>query len=156
MDPGFRCCFRFVFVLFVCFVSVPTCVSSFPRFAGVVVPIYLGELAPPTLRGTLGTLTQFAMVIGILASNLMAFPFATLTGWRYLFAMTPALAAVELLCMPLIFESPRCAGVRRVSKTNEGRGRGGGKDGRWGFIAMDGVLPTGSRRKSPKDSLRSR
>lgn len=79
------------------------------RFAGVVVPIYLGELAPPTLRGTLGTLTQFAMVIGILASNLMAFPFATPTGWRYLFAMTPALAAVELACMRLIFESPRYA-----------------------------------------------
>ena len=30
--------------------------------ASVVVPVYLGEIAPPTLRGTLGTLTQFAMV----------------------------------------------------------------------------------------------
>jgi MFS transporter, SP family, solute carrier family 2 (facilitated glucose transporter), member 3 len=27
-------------------------------YASVIVPIYLGELAPPTLRGTLGTLTQ--------------------------------------------------------------------------------------------------
>ena len=26
--------------------------------------MYLGEIAPPTLRGTLGTLTQFSMVIG--------------------------------------------------------------------------------------------
>lgn len=73
----------------------------------MVVPIYLGELAPPTLRGTLGTLTQFALVIGILASNLLAFPLATATGWRYMFAVTPVLAAVELVCMPLIFESPR-------------------------------------------------
>ncbi|CAM9832758.1 unnamed protein product [Discosporangium mesarthrocarpum] len=76
-------------------------------FATVIVPIYLGELAPPTLRGTLGTLTQFAMVIGILGSNLMAFPLATKEGWRLLFAVTPALAVVQLLCLPLIFESPR-------------------------------------------------
>lgn len=88
--------------------SFPVPRSYSVRFASVVVPIYLGELAPPTLRGTLGTMTQFAMVIGILASNLMAFPFATLTGWRILFAVTPVLAAVELICMPLIFESPRC------------------------------------------------
>lgn len=88
--------------------TTPISISLFcPRFASVVVPIYLGELAPPTLRGTLGTLTQFALVIGILASNLLAFPLATATGWRYMFAVTPVLAAVELVCMPLIFESPR-------------------------------------------------
>lgn len=46
-------------------------------FASVLVPIYLGELAPPTLRGTLGTLTQFSMVIGILASDVLAYPLAT-------------------------------------------------------------------------------
>ena len=31
-------------------------------YSSVLVPIYLGEMAPPTLRGMLGTLTQFAMV----------------------------------------------------------------------------------------------
>ncbi|CAM9890505.1 unnamed protein product [Choristocarpus tenellus] len=77
-------------------------------FATVIVPIYLGELAPPTLRGTLGTLTQFAMVTGILGANLMAFPLATDDGWRLLFALTPILAIVQLLCLPLIYESPRC------------------------------------------------
>ncbi|CAN0196330.1 unnamed protein product [Ectocarpus sp. 6 AP-2014] len=76
-------------------------------FSSVVVPIYLGELAPPTLRGTLGTMTQFALVIGILGSNLLAFPLATPSGWRWMFAVTPLLALVELVCMPLILESPR-------------------------------------------------
>ena len=33
--------------------------------SSVVVPVYLGEIAPPTLRGTLGTCTQFACVIGM-------------------------------------------------------------------------------------------
>lgn len=70
-------------------------------------PIYLGELAPPTLRGTLGTMTQFALVIGILASNLLAFPLATPSGWRWMFGVTPLIAVVELLCIPLMLESPR-------------------------------------------------
>jgi SP family facilitated glucose transporter-like MFS transporter 3 len=76
-------------------------------YASVLVPVYLGEIAPPTLRGTLGTCTQFALVIGILASGLAAFPLATPTMWRYLFAGTPILAALQLLCAPLLLESPR-------------------------------------------------
>jgi MFS transporter, SP family, solute carrier family 2 (facilitated glucose transporter), member 3 len=76
-------------------------------YSSVLVPIYLGELAPPTLRGMLGTLTQFALVIGILIADLMAFPFATVTGWRTLFAITPIIAAVQLLCSPFLLESPR-------------------------------------------------
>ncbi|CAN0248201.1 unnamed protein product, partial [Ascophyllum nodosum] len=76
-------------------------------FSSVVVPIYLGELAPPTLRGTLGTMTQFALVLGILGSNVIAFPLSNAKGWRYMFALTPMLAAVDLVCLPLLLESPR-------------------------------------------------
>ncbi len=75
--------------------------------ASVLVPVYLGEMAPPTLRGTLGTLTQFAMVIGILVSDLLAFPLATETRWRWLFAATPMLAVVQLTLSPFLLESPR-------------------------------------------------
>jgi len=76
-------------------------------FSSVLVPIYLGELAPPTLRGTLGTLTQFALVTGILVSDLLAFPFATLSKWRLLFAVTPVVAVVQIFCAPWLLESPR-------------------------------------------------
>jgi MFS transporter, SP family, solute carrier family 2 (facilitated glucose transporter), member 3 len=76
-------------------------------FSSVLVPIYLGELAPPTLRGMLGTVTQFALVIGILVSDLLAFPFATLSGWRILFAATPLLAVTQLILAPFLLESPR-------------------------------------------------
>ncbi|CAM9247288.1 unnamed protein product [Chrysoparadoxa australica] len=78
-------------------------------FSTVIVPIYLGELAPPTMRGTLGTLTQFSMVIGILASNLFSFPLAQPGPWRWrvLFGITPALALLQLSLSPFIFESPR-------------------------------------------------
>lgn len=73
----------------------------------VIVPIYLGELAPPTLRGTLGTLTQFALVVGILISDLFAFPFANQEKWRLLFAVTAIVAFMQLLCAPWLLESPR-------------------------------------------------
>jgi len=76
-------------------------------FSSVLVPIYLGELAPPTLRGMLGTLTQFAMVTGILIADLVAFPFATLESWRVLFAVTAIVAAIQLFCAPFLLESPR-------------------------------------------------
>jgi len=76
-------------------------------FSSVLVPIYLGELAPPTMRGTLGTLTQFALVSGILVSDLLAFPFATESKWRVLFSATPVIAIVQLFCAPWLLESPR-------------------------------------------------
>mmetsp|Transcript_19656 Transcript_19656/g.25904 ORF Transcript_19656/g.25904 Transcript_19656/m.25904 type:complete len:591 (+) Transcript_19656:163-1935(+) len=76
-------------------------------FTTVIVPIYLGELAPPTLRGTLGTLTQFSFCIGILFSYLLAFPLATENGWRVLIGVTPLLAILQLLCSPLLLETPR-------------------------------------------------
>lgn len=65
------------------------------------------QLAPPRLRGALGTLTQFAMVIGILVADLLAFPFATVSGWRYLFAVTPCIAFLQVLASPFLLESPR-------------------------------------------------
>lgn len=76
-------------------------------FSTVLVPVYLGELAPPTLRGKLGTLTQFAMVIGIWVSDLLAFSFATESLWRVLFAMTPIACIVQLIMAPFLLESPR-------------------------------------------------
>lgn len=76
-------------------------------FSSVLVPIYLGELSPPTLRGMLGTMTQFAMVIGILVSDFLSFPLATESKWRFLFFVTALTAAFQLLCAPFLLESPR-------------------------------------------------
>lgn len=80
--------------------------------SSVVVPVYLGEIAPPTLRGTLGTCTQFAQVIGILASSVLAFPLATESGWRYLFLVTPLLCVFQLLMSSFLLESPRYCSIR--------------------------------------------
>lgn len=74
-------------------------------FASVLVPVYLGELAPPVLRGTFGTCTQFAMVLGVLATDCLAFKLSE--NWRVLFGMTPLLALIQLLSAPHLLESPR-------------------------------------------------
>jgi SP family facilitated glucose transporter-like MFS transporter 3 len=55
----------------------------------------------------LGTMTQFALVIGILVADLLAFPFATENSWRSLFAVTAVTAFAQLLCSPFLLESPR-------------------------------------------------
>eukprot|EP00592_Proboscia_alata_P003378 CAMPEP_0194366980 /NCGR_PEP_ID=MMETSP0174-20130528/15108_1 /TAXON_ID=216777 /ORGANISM="Proboscia alata, Strain PI-D3" /LENGTH=653 /DNA_ID=CAMNT_0039142523 /DNA_START=90 /DNA_END=2051 /DNA_ORIENTATION=+ len=70
----------------------------------VLVPIYLGELAPPTLRGALGTLTQFSFVIGVLSSYLIALPCASL--WRVMFAVTPFMCVIQLAAFSFLVESP--------------------------------------------------
>ena len=76
-------------------------------FSSVLVPVYLGEMAPPSLRGSLGTLTQFALVIGILVADLLAFPLATPTMWRLLFAVTALTGLFQLLLSTYLLESPR-------------------------------------------------
>eukprot|EP00613_Pedinella_sp_CCMP2098_P071142 CAMPEP_0171908862 /NCGR_PEP_ID=MMETSP0993-20121228/8257_1 /TAXON_ID=483369 /ORGANISM="non described non described, Strain CCMP2098" /LENGTH=473 /DNA_ID=CAMNT_0012541625 /DNA_START=62 /DNA_END=1480 /DNA_ORIENTATION=- len=82
-------------------------------FSSVLVPIYLGELAPPSFRGLFGTCTQMALVCGILAAAVLAFPLGnynlegTVQGWRWMMSVTPLCCCVQLLLAPLLHESPR-------------------------------------------------
>jgi MFS family permease len=73
----------------------------------VLVPIYMGELAPPSMRGFFGTCTQTALVCGILAAALVAFPLGNAAGWRWMMAVTPVSCALQLLLAPFLHESPR-------------------------------------------------
>jgi sugar porter (SP) family MFS transporter len=55
--------------------------------ASVTVPLYIGELAPPHIRGALVSLNQLAITLGILISQLIAY-FLTTTGqWRTMIAL---------------------------------------------------------------------
>lgn len=64
-------------------------------------------VAPPNLRGVLGTMTQFFMVIGILLADVVGFALANETRWRWMFALTSIIALIQLLLTPLLLESPR-------------------------------------------------
>mmetsp|Transcript_16787 Transcript_16787/g.30486 ORF Transcript_16787/g.30486 Transcript_16787/m.30486 type:complete len:668 (-) Transcript_16787:260-2263(-) len=73
----------------------------------VLVPIYLGELAPPNLRGVIGTMTQFAMVIGILFADVVGFPLANESRWRYMFLLISVMGVCPWLMQSFLLESPR-------------------------------------------------
>ena len=88
--------------------------------ATVSVPMYVGEIAPAALRGSLGTMNQFAIVIGILVANLLgrvlggAQP-ATADGggggeeaqqWRYLLGVVVVPSLLQLVLSSALLESP--------------------------------------------------
>ena len=56
---------------------------------------------------TTGTMTQFALVIGILIADVFGFWLCTETLWRYMFFIVTILGALPLLMKPLLLESPR-------------------------------------------------
>ena len=93
--------------------------------ASVIAPAYIAEVAPSELRGRLGSLQQMAIVIGIFASQLVAYFLARAAGgaqntlwgygeaWRWMYgsAAIPALIYGALaLTLP---ESPRYLVRRR-------------------------------------------
>ena len=95
-----------------------------------MLPVYLGELAPPRLRGTFGTFTQLAMVIGILAADLVALGAASFT----LFAVSFLTAAVMLVCAGLLPLAPTpqsaLAEDARIARMSPG-GMDPSDGGRW-------------------------
>ena len=90
--------------------------------ATVSVPMYVGEIAPAALRGSLGTMNQFAIVIGILVANLLgrvlggaAEPAADGTPaaggdeaqqWRYLLGVVVFPSLLQLVLSSFLLESP--------------------------------------------------
>jgi MFS transporter, SP family, arabinose:H+ symporter len=77
--------------------------------ASVLTPVYIAEISPPKTRGTLVSLNQFAIVIGILVAYLVNWQLSRTgeSSWRWMLAVAaiPSLAFLAgLLAIP---ESPR-------------------------------------------------
>ncbi|KAJ8334367.1 hypothetical protein SKAU_G00400060 [Synaphobranchus kaupii] len=72
-------------------------------------PMYIGEVAPTSLRGAFGTLHQLGVVIGILVAQI--FGLEGLLGsdklWPLLLAMTALPAVLQCVLLPFCPESPR-------------------------------------------------
>jgi SP family sugar:H+ symporter-like MFS transporter len=87
--------------------------------ASVLAPMYISEVAPARLRGRLASLQQLAIVLGLFGAFLSNYlisrfaggasaPFwAAAPAWRWMFWMEAVPAAVFLLGILLIPESPR-------------------------------------------------
>ncbi|KAJ2855685.1 hypothetical protein J3B02_002039, partial [Coemansia erecta] len=84
--------------------------------ASMVVPIYIGELAPKEFRGRLVTLNVLAITGGQLIAYLLAWALTDAhNGWRWMFAISAFPAAIQLCCLPWLPESPRVL-IRRGEK----------------------------------------
>ncbi|MGI9091640.1 MAG: sugar porter family MFS transporter [Gemmatimonadaceae bacterium] len=76
--------------------------------ASVMSPMYITELAPPSLRGRMGFLFQFMITVGILLSYTIGFWFVNVGfGWRSMFAVAVIPSAALAIGMLFLPEEPR-------------------------------------------------
>ncbi len=78
----------------------------------VVVPLYISEIAPANKRGQLVSIFQLNIVVGILASFISNYlialaPQSEEAAWRWMLAVVALPAALYLILLLLIPESPR-------------------------------------------------
>ena len=77
--------------------------------AAVIVPLYLGEVAPPHLRGALGSAFQLSLALGAAFGQLGGLV-VTADSWPWFLALGILPATAQLLLQPMLLESPRwCA-----------------------------------------------
>lgn len=69
-------------------------------------PIYLAEIAPPNITGTVGLLTQLAVVVGIMLTQVAGIALAMPSTWRFVFFVSFILSALQFLSSSMIVESP--------------------------------------------------
>ncbi|KAG6820801.1 hypothetical protein H0H93_011566, partial [Arthromyces matolae] len=77
-----------------------------------VSPVFLSEIAPSSISGTVGVLTQFGIVLGIMTTQAMGLRFATPTQWRVVFFFSFLLSAGHILLSYIAAESPVWLGNR--------------------------------------------
>ncbi|KAJ2347648.1 hypothetical protein GGF43_004710, partial [Coemansia sp. RSA 2618] len=89
--------------------------------ASMVVPVYIGELAPKEFRGRLVTLNVLAITGGQLIAYLVSWGLTDVhDGWRWMFAISAFPAAIQLCCLPWLPESPRVL----IQRGQDDRARG--------------------------------
>jgi sugar porter (SP) family MFS transporter len=76
-------------------------------FTSVTAPVYVSELAPPQSRGMLIGLYQFALTLGIALADLVGYWLAGAHAWRLMFGLGAIPAALFLVLVLTVPESPR-------------------------------------------------
>lgn len=83
--------------------------------ASVLSPMYIAEIAPPSIRGRLVSWNQLAIVVGILVVYFVNYYIArqgdaawnVSFGWRWMFASSAVPAFLFFICLLFVPESPR-------------------------------------------------
>ena len=74
--------------------------------ASMTVPLYIGEVAPPRIRGALVSFNQLAITVGILVSYLVDYGLASSQNWRLMFGLAAIPAIILFVGMMTQKESP--------------------------------------------------
>jgi SP family galactose:H+ symporter-like MFS transporter len=75
--------------------------------ASEVAPLYISEVAPAKARGSLVSLNQLAITIGIVVSYLVDYALSPISGWRYMMLLAVIPAAILGLGMIPLPDTPR-------------------------------------------------
>ncbi len=70
-------------------------------------PLYISEVAPAKVRGSLVSLNQLAITIGIVVSYLVDYALAPIQGWRYMLGLAAIPAVILALGMLPLPDTPR-------------------------------------------------
>ena len=74
--------------------------------ASMIVPLYIGEIVPPRVRGGLVSLNQLAITVGILGSYLIDYGLSGTGNWRLMFGLAAIPAVALFIGMLFQQESP--------------------------------------------------
>ncbi|TFK42786.1 general substrate transporter [Crucibulum laeve] len=69
-------------------------------------PVFLGEIAPSKISGNVGVLTQLAIVLGIMLTQVAGLRLSTPTEWRIVLLISFALAVIQFIASAFATESP--------------------------------------------------
>lgn len=78
-----------------------------------LVPVFLSEITPSRISGSVGVLTQLSIVIGIMVTQAMGLRLATPTEWRSVLFFSSALSVIHLVLSICMVESPIWLGNQR-------------------------------------------
>jgi MFS family permease len=89
----------------------------------VTAPLYIAEIAPKNNRGTLVSLNQLMIVVGIFSSFIVSYIYSESSGWREMFTIAFIPAALQLAGLFFIPESPAwLIGQGKTSATDKKKG----------------------------------
>jgi SP family galactose:H+ symporter-like MFS transporter len=70
-------------------------------------PMYMSEISPAKIRGSLVSINQLAVTIGIVVAYLIDYAFSGIQGWRYMFGIAAVPSTALVIAMWRMPPSPR-------------------------------------------------
>ncbi|KAJ1534056.1 Solute carrier 2, facilitated glucose transporter member 3 [Nowakowskiella sp. JEL0078] len=73
----------------------------------VVLPIFISEISPTSIRGSMGSVNQLSIVFGVFLSQTIGVVMSTKDLWRLFFGLTLVPAILQIILLPYCVESPK-------------------------------------------------